>query len=210
MGGVLKQVYNDLLNGKGITVKQHGPERKVRIEWLNLYNEPAILRDLVEVIYAEANRRRYGPDSILSVETSGAKYGVVASLRFNLPYVSIHRTSKIIFQDPVWVESVTQTEAARNSFRLYLDRAIMRLFKRPLFVDDIRRTSRTMSDSIRLAKECGAPIEACFVIFDFRFAGHPLSSEIPVERYHPLFIISELDDNGRCIIDDESLALNYM
>ena len=210
MGASLKQLYNNLLQGNGITVKRHGAERKVRITWLNLYNEPSILRELTEVIHAETDERRYTPDSILSVETSGAKYGVVTSLRFNLPYVSIHRYEKIIFEDPVWVESVTQTEAGRNSFRLYADRSVMQLFKRPLFVDDIRRTSRTMKDSILLAKDCGALVEACFVILDFKFAGHPFPPEIDVNRYHPLFIISEIDDQGRCIVDDKSLALKYL
>ena len=210
MGASLKQVYTDLLKGNGITVRQQGSERKVRIAWLNLYNEPNILRELVEVIHAEADKHGYAPDSILSVETSGAKYGVATSLRFNLPYVSIHRYDKIIFEDPVSVESVTQTEAGRNNFRLYVDRSVMRLFKRPLFVDDIRRTSRTMGNSIRLAKACEASVECSFVIFDFSFAGHPLPSEMTVDRYHPLFIISEINDEGRCVVDDKSLALKYM
>lgn len=209
MGASLRQVHNDLLKGNGITVKRQGEERKVRIAWLNLYNQPNILNELSEVIYTEAQRRRYAPDSILSVETSGAKYGVATSIRFNLPYVSVHRSDKIIFEDPVWVESVSQTEAVSN-LRLYVDRAIMRLFKRPLFVDDIRRTSRSMRNSIRLVEQCGGSVECCFIVFDFKFAGHPLPSEIPAERYHPLFIISELDNRGRCVVDHESIALKYL
>jgi len=195
----LREAYHNLERGDGVRVIERGGRRLVRIEWLNLVTEPKILQSIAYVIAEVCRERNYSPDAVSSIETSGAKYGVAASMALGIPYFSIHKFEKIIFTSVASVTSHSQTEG--REVRFFLDRDAVSRFKRIILVDDIRRTSRTIDLAIELLQSCGLQVEACFTVFDFKFAKHPLPSRIKPERYHPLFIISAVEQDGRCSVE---------
>ncbi len=203
----LKEAYHNLTHGNGIKIIERNGKRLVRIEWLNLVTEPRILQGIAHVIAEVCREKNYIPDAVSSIETSGAKYGVAASITLGVPYFSIHKFEKIIFTSTVSVKSHSQTEGREVEFFLDLD-AVSR-FKRVILVDDIRRTSRTIDMAIELLQRCGLSVEACFTIFDFKFANHPPPSKIHPEKYHPLFIISAIEQGGRCVVEAGE-ALKYL
>ncbi len=203
----VKAIIENLSEGKGIEVKKVGRTRVLRIEWLNLYNRPEDLDVIGELISYWMKKLGYKPDAIASIETSGAKYGISTSLKAGVPYFSLHKIDKVIFDEPVYVESRSVTES--RAVKLYADRAVVSKFKRVLLVDDIRWLSRTIDSAIELIEKCGSSVEACFVVLDFKFAGHPYPRKLRRERYHPLFIISEVKDNGSCKVTD-GLAVKYL
>jgi len=203
----LAEAVESLQSGSGISVRQVEKEKVLRIEWLNLYNSPALLDDLAFVIADRSNMMGYRPDAIASIETSGAKYGVAVSLRMRVPYFSLHKVEKIIFQDVVQVENRSVTE--NRAIKLYVDRSVAAHFRKVLLVDDIRRTSSTIDAAVDLLQTCGCELEGCFVVLDFKFAGHPAPRNVSPDRYHPLLVLSQLDDAGRCVLDD-GVALKYL
>lgn len=203
----VKVIIDKLSKGKGIEVKRVGRTKILRIEWFNLYNRPEDLDIIGELISYWMKRLGYKPDAIASIETSGAKYGISTSLKTGIPYFSLHKIDKVIFDEPVYVESRSVTES--RAVKLYADRAVVSKFRRILLVDDIRRTSHTIDSAIELIEKCGSSVEACFVVLDFKFAGHPYPRKLKREHYHPLFIISEVKDDGSCKVTD-GLAVKYL
>ena len=203
----LGEIFRSLKTARDISVIPRDGKKIVRIPWLNLFNDPVTLNALASVIDNECRERGYCPDAIASIETSGAKYGVATSLKMGIPYFSIHKFRKIIFLDTVVVKGRSITED--KEIELYLDKEIAERFNRVILVDDIRRTSRTIDSALELLEKCGCHVEACFTILDLKFAGHPLPSRIPADRYHPLFVISSIDEVGRCVIEN-GVALRYL
>ena len=200
-------IIENLNKGKGVEVKKVGRTRILRIEWLNLYNRPEDLDVIGELISYWIKELDYKPDAVASIETSGAKYGISTSLKTGIPYFSLHKIDKVIFDDPVYVESRSVTES--RAVKLYADRAVVSKFKRVLLVDDIRRTSHTIDSAVDLIEKCGSDVEACFIVLDFKFAGHPYPRKLRRGRYHPLFVISEVKDDGSCRGTD-GLAVKYL
>jgi len=203
----LGRVVDNLRNGNGVSVIRKNGEKIIRIEWLNLFNEPQILSALADVIADKCREKSYTPDAVASIETSGAKYGVATSIALGIPYFSIHKTRKIIFKEEVKMVSESPTEGRK--VELYIDKNVASKFQRVLVVDDIRRTSKTIETVIELLRECGCEVEACFVIFDFKFAKHPWPRNIPQKNYHPLFVIEEVYDDGCCVLSGGE-ALSYI
>ncbi|MEM4416934.1 MAG: phosphoribosyltransferase, partial [Nitrososphaerota archaeon] len=162
---------------------------------------------LAQVIASEIRSRGYRPEAVASIETSGAKYGVALSMATGLPYFSIHKSRKLVFQDTVEEAGTSVTES--RDVRLYLDRQVASRFKSVVLVDDIRRSSKTLEAASNLLAACGVDIEACFVILDLAFAGHSPPSTIPRDRYHPLLVISSVDRMGRCTIS-EGVVLKHL
>ncbi len=202
----IKAIIDSLKKGEGIEVKKVGRTRILRIEWLNLYNRPEVLDAIGRLIAYWIKKLGYKPDAIVSIETSGAKYGVSTSLHAGIPYFSLHKIDKVIFDDPVYVESRSVTES--RALKLYADKTVVSKFERIVLVDDIRRTSRTIDSAVELIEKCGSKVEACFVMLDFKFAGHPYPRKLKKDRFHPLFIISSVKDDGSCTIRD-GLAVKY-
>lgn len=200
-------IIENLSKGKGIKIKKVSQTEILRIEWLNLYNRPEDLDAIGELISYWMKSLGYKPDAIASIETSGAKYGISTSLKTGIPYFSLHKVDKIIFEDPVYVESRSVTEG--KAIKLYADKAILSKFKKIVLVDDIRRTSSTIDSAVELIEKCGSEVEACFVVLDFKFAGHPYPKRLRGDRFHPLFVISEVKEDGSCKVTD-GLAVKYL
>lgn len=203
----ISNILRNLEEGVGVKVKRVGGEDVLRIEWLNLYNQPEVLCSLGGLFSHWISKLGYKPEAIVSIETSGAKYGVATCLELGVPYVSIHKGGKHIFEDPVSVESRSITED--RPLKLYADREILRRFGRVVVVDDIRRTSQTLDSAVELVEKCGSSVEACFVVLDFKFAGHAYPKRITPERFHSLFEISSIGVGGRCRVSG-GLALKYL
>ncbi|MGC8555512.1 MAG: phosphoribosyltransferase family protein [Conexivisphaera sp.] len=185
----LGEVLRRLSSGSGVRVVRAGGERILRIAWLNLYNEPAVLRAVARLIVEDASLRGLAYDAVSSIETSGAKYGIAVSLESGVPYFSIHKVEKVIFEDPVSVESESITEARPS--RLFVDRPIARAFPRVLLVDDIVRSSRTAEAASRLLRAAGSSIVGCYAVLDLRIArrgGSPCRSLVAVD---------DVDESGR-------------
>ena len=204
---VIKRIIKYMSLGKEIEVKKIGDTKILRIEWLNLYNEPEVLNAIGGLIAFWIKTLGYKPDAITSVETSGAKYGISASLHLSIPYFSLHKIDKVIFNDPVYVESRSITES--RALKLYADRSIVNKFNNVVLVDDIRRTSSTIDSAVELVEKCGSKVCSCFVVLDFKFAGHPYPKKIRKDRFHSLFVISKVSDNGKCEVKN-GLALEYI
>lgn len=203
----ISTILRNLEEGVGVEVKRVGGEDLLRIEWLNLYNHPEVLRSLGELFAHWILKLGYRPEAIVSIETSGAKYGVATCLSLGVPYVSLHKGGKLIFDDPVSVESRSITE--NRSVKLYADRAIIGRFRRVVVVDDIRRTSQTLDSAIELVEQCGSSVEACFVVLDLKFAGHPYPKKLGAERLHSLFEVESVNKGGGCRVGG-GLALKYL
>ncbi|MEM0121532.1 MAG: phosphoribosyltransferase, partial [Thermoprotei archaeon] len=179
----------------------------LRIEWLNLYNQPEVLRALGDLFASWVLRLGYKPEAVVSIETSGAKYGVATSLSLGVPYVSLHKVDKLIFDEPISVESRSITEG--RPLKLVGDKSIIGRFSRVVLVDDIRRTSHTIDSAVELIEKCGSSVSACFVVLDFKFAGHPYPKKIRDETFHSLFEVSSVNDSGKCGVSG-GLALKYL
>jgi hypothetical protein len=52
-------------------------------------------------------------------------------------------------------------------------------------------------------------VEACYVILDLAFAGNPPPAKISSDRYLPLFVISAVEDDGRCEVSG-GLVVEYL
>lgn len=205
--GTIKNIVKNLKQGIGIKVKKISNTKILRIEWLNLYNEPTVLMAIGKVITYWIKALGYKPDAIASIETSGAKYGISASLYANIPYFSLHKIDKVIFDEPVYVESRSVTES--RALKLYADSDIVRKFSNIVLVDDIRRTSNTIDSAVELIDKCGGKVDACFIVLDFKFAGHPYPKKLKKEKIHPLFIITEINDDGTCVVNG-GLAIKFL
>src|SRR5579875_572226 len=190
MGPNSETVSNILWNlrrGSGIKVKDVGGESILRIEWLNLYNHPDVLGSLGELFAHWIVRLGYKPDAVVSIETSGAKYGVSTSLSLGVPYVSLYKGDKLIFDD----------------------KSIISRFRKVVIVDDIRRTSHTIDSAVEVIEKCGSSVEACFVVLDFKFAGHPYPRRRRGGAFHSLFEVSSISRTGECEVKD-GLAVRYL
>jgi len=186
----LGEVLRRLSGGIGVRVMRPGDERILRIEWLNLYNEPAIIRATAQLMVDDARRSGIPYDAIASIETSGAKYGIAASMISGVPYFSIHKVEKVIFEDPVYVDGESVTEARPS--RLFIDRSTARRYARVLLVDDIVRSSRTAEAASRLIALAGSSVVGCYSVLDLRF-GVRRSADI----CRPLFVVDSVDAQGR-------------
>jgi adenine/guanine phosphoribosyltransferase-like PRPP-binding protein len=210
MGPNTQTVSNILWNlrsGSGIKIKDVGGESILRIEWLNLYNHPDVLGSLGELFAHWIVKLGYKPDAIVSIETSGAKYGVATSLSLGVPYVSLHKGDKLIFDDPVSVESRSVTES--RPLKLFGDKSIIGRFRKVVIVDDIRRTSHTIDSAVEVIEKCGSVVESCFVVLDFKFAGHPYPRRVRGGAFHSLFEVSSISRRGECEVND-GLAVRYL
>ncbi|MEM2238037.1 MAG: phosphoribosyltransferase family protein [Candidatus Caldarchaeum sp.] len=197
---LLASLLNGIKTGSSIQVKKIGGQKILRVAWLNILHDPKVFQALAKAIAHDVARRNYVFDAIASIETSGAKYGIALSYELGKPYFSIHKAGKIVFEEPLTVDEKSVTED--RMVTLYLDRAVASKFKKVLLVDDIRRSSRTLNAAVELLNKCNVEVVACYVILDLAFAGHPPPSKIPAENYHPLFVIGDVDDEGRCKIVD--------
>ncbi|MEM1946278.1 MAG: phosphoribosyltransferase family protein [Candidatus Caldarchaeum sp.] len=195
---LLASLLNGIKTGSSIQVKKIGGQKILRVAWLNILHDPKVFQALAKAIADDVARRNYVFDAIASIETSGAKYGIALSYELGKPYFSIHKAGKVVFEEPLSVDEKSVTED--RMVTLYLDRAVASTFKRVLLVDDIRRSSRTLNAAVDLLGKCNVEVVACYVILDLAFAGHPLPSKIPPENYHPLFVIGDVDDRGRCSV----------
>ena len=171
------------------------------------YNHPDVLGSLGELFAHWIVKLGYSPDAIVSMETSGAKYGVATSLSLGLPYVSLYKGDKLIFDDPVSVESRSVTES--RPLKLFGDKSIIARFKKVVIVDDIRRTSHTIDSAVEVIEKCGSSVESCFVVLDFKFAGHPYPRRIRREVFHSLFEVSSISRTGECEVN-AGLAVRYL
>ncbi len=203
----LVRILEGLTSGSDVTIIESGSQRLLRISWLNILNTPSYFEALSKVIASEMELRGYRPEAVASVETSGAKYGLALSLATGLPYLSIHKTRKLIFTEPLTVEGYSATESKEMS--LYLDRSIASRFKSVVLVDDIRRSSRTINSAVRLLHACNVGVEACFTILDLAFTGSERPSAVSEDRYHPLIVISSVAPDGRCDVSG-GLILKYV
>jgi adenine/guanine phosphoribosyltransferase-like PRPP-binding protein len=203
----LEKLLNGLRTGVSVHVKNVGGHKILRIDWLNIVFSSEVFQALAKLIAYDVGRRGFSFDAVASVETSGAKYGLALSYELKRPYFSIHKASKITFEEPVSLIERSVTEDRRVS--LHLDRAVASKFKRVLLVDDIRRSSRTLNAAVELLNTCGAEVEACYVILDLAFAGNPPPAKIPSDRYLPLFVISAVEDDGRCEVSG-GLVVEYL
>jgi len=203
----ISSILNGLRTGKTVEVKLVGDKKILRITWLNIIHDPQVFSAIAKAIAEDVKQRGYVFDAVASVETSGAKYGVALSYQLNKPYFSIHKAGKIIFDEPVSMDQRSVTE--NRAVTLYVDRAVASRFRKVLLVDDIRRSSKTLETAAELLAKCGVEVEACYVILDLAFAGHPPPSNIPSDRYHALFVIEDVDDEGRCRVVD-GLAVNLV
>jgi adenine/guanine phosphoribosyltransferase-like PRPP-binding protein len=186
----LREVLRRLSEGDGVSVVRAGGERVLRIEWLNLYNEPAILRAVADAIVEDARSSGISYDAVASIETSGAKYGIAVSLRSGVPYFSIHKVEKVIFEDPIGMDGESVTEARPS--RLFLDRSTARRYPRVLLVDDIVRSSRTAEAASRLLRAAGSEVVGCYSVLDLMFAEGRSTSPC-----RSLIVVDHVDDHGR-------------
>jgi len=153
----VSKILWSLRTGSGIKIKDVGGESILRIEWLNLYNHPDVLGSLGELFAHWIVKLGYSPDAIVSMETSGAKYGG----------------------------------------------------RKVVIVDDIRRTSHTIDSAVEVIEKCGSSVESCFVVLDFKFAGHPYPRRIRREVFHSLFEVSSISRTGECEVN-AGLAVRYL
>ncbi len=181
-----------LEEGEDVSVLERGGERVLRVEWLNLYNEPSILYAIAGCILWDSERLGLNYDAVVSIETSGAKYGVALALLSSKPYFSLHKVEKIVFENPISAESYSVTESTPT--RLYVDRSVATRFRRIILVDDIRRSSRTINTAVELLEKSMCVVEACYVVLDLAFAGHPPPQHV---HYRPLYVIDDVDEDGR-------------
>lgn len=204
---VLSNVLEGLRTGRSVTVIPRAGKRILRISWLNIVHDPEIYQALAKLIKIHCVENGYQVDAVASVETSGAKYGLATSLELEKPYFSIHKTSKIIFETPVTAEGISITED--RPVTLHVDRSVVSQFEKVLLIDDVRRTSTTIQTAVDLLGRCGTNVVACYVIVDLAFAGHPRPRNIAASRYHPLFVVSAVDENGRCVVE-EGLVSSFL
>ena len=97
-----------------------------------------------------------------------------------------------MFKSPISAESYSMTESTPT--RLYVYRAVAARFRRIILMDDIRRSSRTINTAIDLLRKSMCEVEACYMVLDLAFAGHPPPRCI---RYRPLYVIDGVDEDGR-------------
>lgn len=197
---VLQNLLKGLRTGVDVEVIPAEGKKILRISWLNVVHEPQIFRAIAKLVKMHAAKMGYDADAVASVETSGAKYGLALANELGKPYFSIHKARKLIFQQPVAAEGFSVTES--KPVTLHLDKAVASQFRNVFLIDDVRRTSSTINTAAALLNECGVHVTACYVIIDLAFAGHPRPDMIPRDRYHPLFVISSVDDEGRCVVDE--------
>ncbi|BAJ50105.1 adenine phosphoribosyltransferase [Candidatus Caldarchaeum subterraneum] len=197
---ILQKLLNGLRTGAHVKVVPVEGKRILRISWLNVVHEPEVFRAIARLVKIHAAKMGYDADAVASVETSGAKYGLALANELGKPYFSIHKAKKLIFQQPVTAEGFSVTES--KPVTLHLDKAVASQFRNVFLIDDVRRTSTTINTAADLLNECGAQVTACYVIIDLAFAGHPRPVKVPRDRYHPLFVISSVDDDGRCVVEE--------
>ncbi len=195
---ILATLLEGMRTGSSIRVIRKGDQKILRISWLNIVHDPRVFQAIAKSIVFDVVQRGYVFEAVASVETSGAKYGVALSYELGKPYFSIHKASKIIFEQPVTFAEKSVTED--RMVTLHLDRTIASKFRKVLLVDDIRRSSRTINAAVELLNQCGVEVVACYVILDLAFAGHPTLSKLSLENYHALFVVEDVDDEGRCKI----------
>jgi adenine/guanine phosphoribosyltransferase-like PRPP-binding protein len=204
---VVQKILNNLKEGFGISVKPHGDTKLLRIEWLNLYNMPEDLKAIAQLFSYWIFNLGYKPQAITSIETSGAKYGVATSLFAHLPYFSLHKVSKLIFEEPIAIESRSITED--RALKLFGDKSVIQKYKSVVLIDDIRRTSHTIDSAIELIERCGSDVEGVFVVLDFKFAKHPYPKKVDQRNFHALFEIENVKQTGECEVN-KGLALSYL
>ncbi|MEM0349312.1 MAG: phosphoribosyltransferase family protein [Candidatus Caldarchaeum sp.] len=197
---VLQKLLNGLRTGNHVEIIHAGGKRILRIFWLNVVHEPEVFRAIAKLVKIHVEKMGYDVEAVASVETSGAKYGLAVANELGKPYYSIHKARKLIFQQPVAAEGFSVTES--KPVTLHLDRAVASQFNSVLLIDDVRRTSATINTAAALLSECGVSVTACYVIIDLAFAGHPRPEKVPPNRYHPLFVVSAVDDEGKCVVDE--------
>lgn len=190
----LARVVKMLESGEGVKLVKLGPKRILRIEWLNLYVDPEVLYSLAGCIALDVLDQGLGFDAVVSIETSGAKYGVATALLLNKPYFSLHKVEKVTFENPVHADSYSVTE--RTTTRLYVDKPIASRFKRVLLVDDIKRSSRTVNAATWLLRRAGSNVVACYIVLDLAFAGGPPPSSLPRGAYKPLLVVEGVGEDG--------------
>ncbi|MDW8084070.1 MAG: phosphoribosyltransferase family protein [Candidatus Caldarchaeum sp.] len=204
---ILSNILEGLRTGKSVKVITSGGKKILRVSWLNIVHDPKIYRAISKLIKEHATSRNYVFDAVASIESSGAKYGLATSYEFGLPYFSIHKTSKVIFEQPLTAEGMSVTEG--RPVTLYVDKSVASKFEKVIVIDDVRRTSTTINTAVELLSECGTKVVACYVILDLAFAGYPRPHSISAKHYHPLFVISDVDISGRCVVDD-GLVLHFL
>ncbi|MEM1947138.1 MAG: phosphoribosyltransferase family protein [Candidatus Caldarchaeum sp.] len=204
---VLSNVLDGLRTGSSVHVIPVAGKRILRISWLNIVHQPEIYQALAKLIKIHSVENGYQVDAVASIETSGAKYGFAISYELGKPYFSIHKTSKLIFETPITAEGISFTEG--RPVTLHVDRPVASQFGKVLLVDDVRRTSTTIQTAVDLLERCGTTVVACYVILDLAFAGYPRPRNIPANRYHPLFTVSAVDENGKCVVD-EGLVVSFL
>ncbi|MCS7133261.1 MAG: phosphoribosyltransferase family protein [Candidatus Caldarchaeum sp.] len=203
----LSNLLEGLRTGKSVRVIPAGGRRILRISWLNVVHDPQIFQAIAKLIKTHVTAMGYQADAVASIETSGAKYGLATSYELGVPYFSIHKTAKIIFEQPITAEGISITENKPTS--LYIDKSVASKFGKVILIDDVRRTSTTINTAVELLRECGTTVTACYVIIDLAFAGYPRPNNIPSNLYHPLFVISSVDESGRCVVD-EGLVWSFL
>lgn len=203
----LNKILEMLERGEGVEVILRNECKILRIEWFNLLYFPSIVSALGSFLANFIEELKLYPDAISSIETSGSKFGLVASLYLNVPFFPIQKNEKITFKLPVSISSRSVTQ--EKTVNLFVDREIVKKFKRIILIDDIRRTSGTLSSAVHLIEYCGSKVVACFSILDFKFSSGKVPETIEGCKYYPLIIISEISEDGKCKIEDGFLV-NYL
>ncbi|MDW8063419.1 MAG: phosphoribosyltransferase, partial [Candidatus Caldarchaeum sp.] len=197
---ILGHVLEGLRTGKSVQVIPVGGKRILRISWLNIVHDPKIYQAIAKLVKQHAGLQGYAAQAVASIETSGAKYGLAISYELGVPYFSIHKAAKLVFEQPVTAEGISVTE--NKPITLHVDKSVASKFRDVILVDDVRRTSTTINTAVELLNGCGTRVTACYVIVDLAFAGHPRPSKVPANNYHPLFVISDVDESGRCVVSE--------
>jgi len=207
--GALNEWAEELTNGVGVRVVSRENENFFQVEKLNREIYPRITAGTAVVVQKHLLESGIldSINKVCSTETSGPKYSVPLSIALDLRHFSIHQYWRGNLVDPVYVES--RSPSRNEPTRLWLDRDISR-GSRVVYLDDITRSYRTISDSIDLLRKGEAEIRAIYSIFLWDFVPHPYVGKVPKEIYHPLFVVRNISPEGKFDFDPNSLAFKYI
>lgn len=205
----LSEWAEELANGIGVRVVSRENENFFQIEKLNREIHPRITAGTAVVV--QKHLQESGVlgyiDKVCSTETSGPKYSIPLSIALDLRHFSIHQYNRGNLVDPIYVESYSPSR--NEPTRLWMDRAVSRGSK-VVYLDDITRSYRTIRDSLELLRKGDAEARAIYSIFLWDFVPHPQIDDVPLEIYHPLFIVRNISPEGRLDFDPSSLAFKYI
>jgi purine operon repressor len=121
---------------------------------------PNLLKLLLE-LYLTKLMQKDAVDKILSIATNGVPFATIASLILDKPLL-IAKKHKDSINLEYYEESLKETDSVVNN--IYLRKDLIKKNDRILIVDDVIKSGKTISSSIKLLQKAGARVVGMLVL----------------------------------------------